>query len=254
MVKKRLKHFFRKIKLKIVAGLQIWFYDVKKLPVGTHLFYFLQYRVDFEIKTVFDVGANIGKFSEEVLKFYPKSTIHCFEPVKSTFDHLKGSFSKNNKVSLNQIALGNLKRKQIIKLYDPSRSDVNSLIEKNQPANSSNSECIEIDTLDNYVETNSIDSIDFLKIDTEGYDLFVLEGSKETARKKKIKLVYVECGLDYTNEKQIHLSKFLEFLSNEGFVFIGLFQSDIRKISKKRHISNALFVHELHLNEIKTNN
>ena len=34
---------------------------------------------------IFDVGANIGEYSENILRINPKVTIYCFEPCTSHF-------------------------------------------------------------------------------------------------------------------------------------------------------------------------
>ena len=41
--------------------------------------------------TVIDVGANVGMFAEFIRLQYPESTLHCFEPVPSTYACLERS-------------------------------------------------------------------------------------------------------------------------------------------------------------------
>lgn len=43
----------------------------------------------FRVKTIIDVGANLGQFASWARAEFPNATIHSFEPVKSTFDQLK---------------------------------------------------------------------------------------------------------------------------------------------------------------------
>lgn len=44
---------------------------------------------------VFDVGANIGKYTNSLVNFFKTSyTIHCFEPLESTFNILKKKHRK----------------------------------------------------------------------------------------------------------------------------------------------------------------
>ncbi|SIN80770.1 FkbM family methyltransferase [Algoriphagus halophilus] len=246
------KALFKYIKLHIVNLFHFWFYDVKRLPVGTHFFYFLKYRVQFDIKTVFDVGANVGGFTNQILKIYSKSENHCFEPIKGTFEILKRNLGTNSNVILNQIAIGDLVQNLSIRINEPNRADINSLVLENQPKNSLLIEDIEVNTLDNYIESCNIKSVDLLKIDTEGYDLNVLKGSNKNLSLGIFKLIYVECGLDKSNTRHVHLSSFIEYLSNYDYIFVGLFQTDIRKIDRKIHFSNALFIHNSFSTLIKT--
>ena len=84
-----IKRIGQALKRVLVSNLGIWFYAVDKLPVGTHLEYFLKYRVGFPIRTVVDVGANVGKFSSSLHKHLPESKFHCLEPFSQTFELLK---------------------------------------------------------------------------------------------------------------------------------------------------------------------
>ena len=54
-------------------------------------------------------------------------------------------------------------------------------------ANSQKQE-VQIRTIDAFALEHKIDAIDFLKIDTEGYELNVLNGAERMLREKKIKL------------------------------------------------------------------
>ncbi len=56
------------------------------------------------------------------------------------------------------------------------------------------SEDVSIDTLDDYCRANNIKDIDLLKLDVEGHELDVLEGSRETLKRKMIKMISFEFG------------------------------------------------------------
>ena len=241
---------FQEIKQYLVKISGFWFYNVKKLPAGTHLEYFLKYRVKMEFKLIFDVGANIGKFSGNLNRFFPDSEFYCFEPIGSTFRKLEESL-KSNQFHLIQKALGEKQEYITIKTNEDNRSDENSLLAKNQPIDSKKEEILEVVTLDSFLQNSPISQIDFLKVDTEGYDLFVLKGARENLESGKIKFIYVECGLDTSNKYHVHLSEFIEYLSEFDYCLLGIYQTDLRKVSKKMHFSNALFCHHSVSNLIK---
>jgi hypothetical protein len=52
---------------------------------------------------VFDVGANLGDWTQEVLVVNPRATIHCFEPALTTFSQLTAR-GFPSKVICNQLA------------------------------------------------------------------------------------------------------------------------------------------------------
>jgi len=39
-----------------------------------------------EVSVAFDVGSNVGEWSRELLEINPYCTIHCFEPLRKTYD------------------------------------------------------------------------------------------------------------------------------------------------------------------------
>lgn len=41
-----------------------------------------------DLKVIFDIGANVGGFSETMKRKYPDANIFCFEPVSENFDEL----------------------------------------------------------------------------------------------------------------------------------------------------------------------
>lgn len=245
------KSYLRKIKERIVKSSGNWFYPSQKLPIGTHLGLFFRHRVDIKIKTVFDVGANKGCFSRYMLNYLPTSNFLCFEPFPDTFDILKSNLSHAKFVHF-QLAFGEKNESLIVSQNDLKSSDTNSLIHKRIGTSTEKKVHIDVVTLDSFIVKNEILGIDLLKIDTEGYDLKVLKGAIQSLYSAKIKFIYVECGLDPSNQYHVYFPEFLSLLTQLGYVFIGFFQTDIRKIEFKNHFSNALFVHHSYTHSIKT--
>jgi uncharacterized beta-barrel protein YwiB (DUF1934 family) len=60
---------------------------------------------------------------------------------------------------------------------------------------------INVNTVDNYVKQNNIKYIDYLKIDTQGYEEEVLKGSIETLKSGTVKYIEVEIILSDYYEK-----------------------------------------------------
>ena len=176
-------------------------------------------------------------------RFFPDSEFYCFEPIGATFVRLKNNLATRN-FHLIQKALGDKNESITIKINDDNRADNNSLLPKNQPFESDKMETLEVVTLDFFLEKNRISQVDFLKIDTEGFDLFVLKGARESLESGKINFIYVECGLDPSNEYHVHLSEFVRYLSEFNYSLIGIYQTDLRKVFNKMHFSNALFCHQ----------
>ena len=62
---------------------------------------------------------------------------------------------------------------------------------------------------------NSVNSIDILKIDTEGYEFNVIKGAEEKI--KNIKYIYFEHHFDDMLKKKYTLTKIHNYLEENGF-------------------------------------
>ena len=86
---------------------------------------------------------------------------------------------------------------------------------------------IEVITLDNFIDSQKINYIDLLKIDTEGYELNVLKGLSKYY--KKIKLIYFEHHYDDMIVKNYKFKDIHELLKEYGFVMIKKSKMIFRK-------------------------
>jgi len=134
-------------------------------------------------KMIVDVGANIGKYSISMGLINSDSKIIAIEPENDNFAILKRNIELNKLSNINplKIALGSKKQRK--KLYtNKINFGGHSLINKSESF-----EDIEVDRLDNL-----FDSIDLIKIDTEGYEMEILKGAENLLSGKKIKKIIVE--------------------------------------------------------------
>jgi FkbM family methyltransferase len=175
----------------IQATTGYWIHKLNTLPIGTDLFYDITKRLKYgNLHTVFDVGANEGQTLKWIRFYQPAAKIYSFEPVRSTFDILKSNVVNYPDCVLEKLALGEAKGQKKIKIF-PASSVLNSL---NEYAMYKGADAIEevitVDTLDNYCFEKTVDRIDFLKIDTEGYELNVLLGAEKLLAEKRISFIY----------------------------------------------------------------
>ena len=133
-------------------------------------------------KTIFDVGANIGKYSQMLMDFaeqYNVSVdIHTFEPTVGCFEILKDRFGTCSKISLNRKGLSDTESKCFI-YYDREQSGLASLYKRDlRYCNIELSESEEIETIcaEKYIDQKQIAHINYLKIDVEGHELKAFEG------------------------------------------------------------------------------
>ncbi len=220
-----------------------YIYKIKDLPIGTDIWIDLKNKIKIPFETVFDIGANVGSFSDEILKNFPDSNIFAFEPVKSTYDKLvknKGSYSN---MSFHKLALGNTEEKMFINIYDEKDSVLNSLNPLAMSKESEKREEIEVQRGDDFCSRNNISHINLLKIDTEGFELNVLSGFTNMLNSKSIDLIYLETGFDIKNTRNTYFSNILDVLNNKGYQLFGLYEVSNWSISIGENYGNALFIH-----------
>ena len=147
---------------------------------------------------IFDVGANKGQYSSNLLHYLrgKEISLHCFEPGHETFRILSSTLGSHANVTLNNFGLSNEKSEGQL-WYDEAGSGLASLYKRQLDyfgVDFEQSETVMLDTLDNYMAAKNIANIDLLKIDVEGNELNVLHGAERSLSEGKIGAVQIEFG------------------------------------------------------------
>jgi hypothetical protein len=75
---------------------------------------------------------------------------------------------------------------------------------------------------------NKISSVNLLKIDTQGFDLRVLQGSKASLRNCVISNVMIELNFLEMYTGQASATEILQFLSSYGLFLVDLYEKGFR--------------------------
>jgi len=180
---------------------------------------------NFEIKSVFDVGAHKGEFLKTVKKLKNIEKIYSFEPQKKIYQKLN-IFSIENKIFCFNFALGNNNEIRNLKINKKTStstfSDINNLslwykiksfiLRGSTKSSFIDEEKVNVMKLDDFCDDYKISNIDLLKIDTEGHEKQVLEGALNLIKEKKIKYILLEFHLSnmYSNYSVNDLENFLD--------------------------------------------
>jgi FkbM family methyltransferase len=165
-------------------------------------------------QTIFDVGANTGKYCAELLKYCPSALIYCFEPVAKTFSLLQSTI-KSDRVRFVKKGLYSEDKKLTINLY-PSHTHASLFELKAVPYQSVGTEEIDLVQGDRFVEEQKIQTIDLLKLDIEGAELGALKGLERSFREKKIRVVQFEYGYINITTKNL-LIDYYDFFESVGY-------------------------------------
>ena len=200
-------------------------------------------------RTVIDIGAHVGLFSVFCGMLNPQCKIFCFEIAKDNFEKLEQNI-KNCKVkNVIPFCLAVTDKSEVIDYY-PGRDC--SEFSTTQISFSNNRKTI-VDaglnpvgrgksiTLNEVIEENNIDSVDFLKLDCEGAEFEILYATTEKNLKKinKIGGEYHEYEKYTANDLIDHLSKFGNVKKIETVKGIGLMH-----YTKQKNFHDPRDIHE----------
>lgn len=152
-------------------------------------------------KTILDIGSNIGLFSLAIVNTLTYKSIHLFEPSKELISYSQTLLSKFQNIYYNNVGLGdNLEQKVLYKnLGDNIGWNTVLTKDPNQHGDFYNymeTEVIDVVCLDNYYK--NITDIGFIKIDVEGYERQVIDGSLCLIEKfKPFLLIEVGWGMSH---------------------------------------------------------
>lgn len=138
--------------------------------------------LDGEPKTVFDIGANRGLWTAQLLSHHPKTTVHAFEPQPVCNSRLHEQYAGVPHVHIHNNAVSNTSG--VFKLYfDQAGSGLASLSKRelgHLGIEFENSVDVTTVVLDDFLAANQIGRIDILKLDVEGHEMAAFEGMKGT--------------------------------------------------------------------------
>lgn len=167
--------------------------------------------------TIFDAGANIGDYSKEIKKSFPRSKIYAFEPNINTFKSLDDKLSSTD-IKRFCVGLGSCASRQKLYTYASDSESQHASVYKEVLSDLHKAdEILEVEfetvSLDEFCEEHEIETVDFLKIDTEGHELEVIVGAKKKISEGKIGIIQFEFN-EMNIISRVFLKDFYDALSN----------------------------------------
>ena len=200
-----------------------------------------RYLRELDIEKIIDVGAHKGEFLEKILKIEKVNSFYAFEPQKNIFNELSEKFSNNKKVTLFNYAMDKEITKKKLKINKLSMTS--SLAEINENSLYIKFKNFLSQTKSNFeyeyeVQTNTVDKIfegislkkALLKIDVEGFEINVIEGSKMKLKEIPFVLLENQFGNHYKNNNFDNIINLLlkqNFKICKKFVFPTLHYQDV---------------------------
>ena len=174
-----------------------------------------------ESLVAFDVGANVGDWSHRLLSEAARTgkqvRVHAFEPAAATFDELRGNLlpAFAGSVTLTQGGVSDhAGGGTLYKVHEMAGS--NSIHGVAGTTDGMSSETISLCTLEGYCASTGVDSIDLLKIDTEGHDHLVLTGARDLLVRGAIDVIQFEYNHRWIGARR-YLKDVFDYLPPLGY-------------------------------------
>ena len=190
-----------------------------------------RYLSELNIEKIIDIGAHKGEFLEKMLKIEKVKSFYAFEPQRDIFNELNEKFSKNEKITLFNFAMDKEITNKKLKINKLSMTS--SLAEINEKSfylkiknfltfSKSNFEDeyeIQTSTVDKIFENVNLQKA-LLKIDVEGFEMNVIEGSMVKLKEIPFILLENQFGNHYKNN---NFKDIINLLSKKNFVIYKKF-------------------------------
>ena len=183
------------------------------------------------IDTLIDVGSHHGETIILFNKNFKINNFFAFEPSPINYEILQKNVKKlkNKRIKIFNYALGNIDEE--MQLNQSVESQSTTLLNINTKSNYfqrkkkilslSNNEYfnksfqVKVETLKNFISKNKIANVEFLKIDTEGFDFNVILGLEDSIH--EVKYIYFEHHFHDMFKKKYTLSYIHNYLKKKNF-------------------------------------
>ena len=182
------------------------------------------FPIEVNPKVIFDIGGNIGITAIYLSALFPEAKIYSFEPMSENFEILKINIQYYENIQAFNIGLGSKNGNFKIYLSNDSENYGGTSFYPDPTGNKLESfvEC-EVKNINDIIKKLNLDSIDLIKIDTEGAEYDILTSLEE---KFLLKTSWVSGELHGNRDFEL-----LNYLEGLGF-----------SISLNKEIDNRLFM------------
>ncbi|MDP3645460.1 MAG: FkbM family methyltransferase [bacterium] len=182
--------------------------------------------------TVIDIGANIGYFTVLFCDVAREGTVHSFEPSPKTCSFLRKNIESNGfkNAHVYEMAVGDRDGHAQIFINEYNKGD-NRLY----PSFGAKGVDIRVAMLDSVIPPDT--KVDFIKMDTQGYEVYALRGMRRVVRDSPDLRMIVECWPKGLKKAGSSIEEFFSELENAGFSWRIIDGGELRTVSKEAFIA-----------------
>lgn len=179
----------------------------------------------FSFRTVVDVGANRGQFASMARMLFPAADIHSFEPLDEPARTFRSVLGEDGAIHLHSSAIG--PETTTATIYITTRDDSSSLLQPNKEqedvfgVRTAHTEQIPVKRLSECLNAAALNKPALLKIDVQGGELDVLQGSDDLL--DCFEVVYIECSYVKMYDNQPLFADIVQWMGRHKFAPRGVF-------------------------------
>ena len=215
---------------------------------------FLKKILGKNLDVVLDVGAHHGETILNLVNCFSVKKIYAFEASNINFLKLKKQINyitTETEISLINCGVGQKEGFLDIKQTDESSSSTYCDINENSKyfkrkkffffnkKNYFTNQKTRLVTLNNFFDQNKLQNVDYLKIDTEGYEFFILKGLEHYI--KKVKVIHFEHHYDNMLIKNYKFSDIHNYLISNNFYNCFKIKMVFRKSFEYIYLNNNIY-------------
>jgi FkbM family methyltransferase len=193
--------------------------------------------------TIIDVGANRGQAASLFMDAFPEASVYSFEPQPAALVELNRLAAKSPRLKIFPCAMGS--KDATMPLNIAASDDGSSLLDFQKPGSHpwttpAGTVDVVVRRLADVARELSLERIDLLKIDTQGFDLEVLRGAGDLLKTQSIRAILIELNFDSYYSGQAKAWEIFGHLAERGYRPVGLYGGS-RQASGQLDWADGLF-------------
>lgn len=190
----------------------------------------------FRPKTVFDVGANKGNWTDVALGLWPEAHYHLVDPIPSLVENLRRKYQERQNVQVHQYGMSGKSGELCFEENTEISSHSRSVTTQSAGANA---HIVRVVTLPELCKEAGVNRIEFLKLDAEGHDIGICFGMKQMLEHRAIEVFQFEhCAIAVHYERPI--KELFEMLMSVGYRVGKLFPQGVEFYDKPKQFISEL--------------
>jgi len=177
-----------------------------------------QERLIPDAKVIFDVGANVGQTSKAYRRIFPSAEIWAFEPFPENFEVLRRALRDKQ---FHPVPLALSDDIGSVALNIGGASITHSLLRRD--TDTGDAVQVQTDTIDHFCSQHGVSVIDILKVDVEGAESRVFQGTRGMFSRRAIRSVFVEVYFEPVYDGMSLMWDLHSKLLESGFGLVGIY-------------------------------